>query len=167
MPRILDPLESRAWTLYCDDNPVMERLSGHLFWTDLNTDVQAEYLEKARAKTSETPKVRPWAPRQDTKSSVLMEAHGLIHGPRHEDYGHPLDDFARTGKMWAAILGLDTVTPKQVALCMAALKISRQCNKPKRDNIVDGCGYLSTIEMIQDERRTHQQCSAETPLEPY
>jgi hypothetical protein len=84
--------------------------------------------------------------------SILQEAQRLTRGARQGDYGHPLDDFTRTGRMWAAILGVERVTAEQVGLCMVALKISRQCNKPKRDNLVDGAGYMGTVEMVLDER---------------
>lgn len=81
--------------------------------------------------------------------SVCQEAERIINGDRQADYGHPLYDFTRTGRMWGAILSTPDIPADYVALCMAALKISRQCNKPKRDNIVDAVGYLGTIEKIQ------------------
>jgi hypothetical protein len=82
--------------------------------------------------------------------SVLLEAQRLVHGDRGADYGHPLDDFSRTAKLWSAILGQD-VTPEQVGLCMCAVKLSRQCNKPKRDNLVDLAGYAETVNMVIEE----------------
>lgn len=88
---------------------------------------------------------------------VTLTAHRLVMGERQADYGHPLDDFTRTGRMWAAILGLPYVTPEQVALCMVAVKISRQCNKPGIDNLIDGCGYLQTIQLIEDERTKRRE----------
>lgn len=90
------------------------------------------------------------------KISILEEAESLIHGDRRGDYGHPLDDFTRTAKMWAAILGLTTITPEEVGLCMIAVKLSRECNKEKRDNLVDICGYAGTLEMIQEEKRRRE-----------
>ena len=84
--------------------------------------------------------------------SILLEAQGLVHGDRQVTYGHPLDDFSRTAAMWSAILGVP-VTAEQVGLCMCAVKISRQCNSPKRDNLVDLAGYAETVQMVADERK--------------
>ena len=86
------------------------------------------------------------------KESILDEAKRIVHGDRGENYGHPFEDFSRTAKIWSAILGID-VTPEQVALCMIGLKISREVNRPKRDNIVDGAGYFETLDMVKKERR--------------
>jgi Domain of unknown function (DUF6378) len=84
--------------------------------------------------------------------TALQEAQRIVHGDRGQDYGSPLDDFTRTGRMWAAILGLPEVTAEQVGLCMIAVKLSRQCNKPKRDNMVDAAGYAETVQMVIEER---------------
>jgi hypothetical protein len=84
--------------------------------------------------------------------SALHEAQRLVHGRRREDYGHPADDFTRTGRMWGAILGRDDVPPEHVGLCMAALKISREVNRPQRDNRVDLAGYAETVELIHQRR---------------
>lgn len=79
--------------------------------------------------------------------TILQEAQRLVHGDRQNDYGHPYHDFSRTAKLWAAILGVE-VTPRQVALCMIQVKVSRECNRPKRDNRVDICGYTETLDMV-------------------
>jgi hypothetical protein len=86
------------------------------------------------------------------KESILDEAKRIVHGDRGENYGHPFEDFSRTAQIWSAILGVD-VTPENVALCMVGLKISREVNRPKRDNIVDGAGYFETLQMVKEERR--------------
>lgn len=88
--------------------------------------------------------------------NILEEANGLVNGARQGDYGHPLDDFTKTAKMWSAILGCE-VTAEQVGLCMIAVKISRQLNKPKRDNMVDAAGYAATVQMCIEERERRQQ----------
>jgi hypothetical protein len=81
--------------------------------------------------------------------SALQEAQRLVHGNRGDDYGHPADDFTRTGRMWGAILDRDDVPAPLVGLCMAAVKISREVHRPKRDNRVDLAGYAETVEMCR------------------
>lgn len=85
--------------------------------------------------------------------NILEEANRLVHGDRQAAYGHPIDDFTRTGRMWAAILGVEDVTPEHVGLCMVAVKLSRQVNAPKRDNLVDAAGYAATVAMVDEERK--------------
>lgn len=46
--------------------------------------------------------------------------------------------------MWGAIIG-SPVSPEQVVLCMAALKIAREAGQHDPDNITDAEGYLSLI----------------------
>lgn len=84
--------------------------------------------------------------------SVTSDAYGLVFGVRGETYGHPADDFARTGRMWGAILGLPDLAPETVGLMLAALKISRESHRPKRDNRVDLAGYAEAIDMIHQRR---------------
>ncbi len=79
--------------------------------------------------------------------TILQEAQRIVHGDRNQDYGHPYHDFSRTAKIWSAILGVE-VTPRQVSLCQIGVKISRECNRPKRDNRVDICGYAETLDMV-------------------
>lgn len=76
-----------------------------------------------------------------TDLPVELEAATHVYGERQASYGHPATDFERTGQIWGAILGIPPVPAHLVALCMAGLKISREVNKPKRDNIVDLIGY--------------------------
>ena len=86
-----------------------------------------------------------------SNESILEEAKRIVHGERGENYGHPFEDFSRTAQIWSAILGTQ-IEPEQVALCMIGLKISREINRPKRDNIVDGAGYFETLDMVKKER---------------
>jgi 5'-nucleotidase len=105
---------------------------------------EQRYLARLRDLTGE-PDVIPTEP-------VTQEAQRLVHGPRGADYGHPIDDFGRTGKMWGAILGTEPVPPDKVALCMIAVKVSREVNAPKRDNRVDIAGYAETLQMVRERQ---------------
>lgn len=88
--------------------------------------------------------------------SALQEAQRLVHGNRGADYGHPIDDYTRTGRMWGAILGIGDIDPRVACLMMAAVKISREVNKHKRDNLVDLAGYAECANMVAErqEQRT-------------
>ena len=85
---------------------------------------------------------------EEKKITIADEAVALVYGDRQNSYGTPTEDFTRTGKIWSAILGAD-VSPKQVALCMVGVKLSREVHKPKRDNLVDGIGYLLCAHRIE------------------
>lgn len=50
--------------------------------------------------------------------------------------------------MWTAIIG-SPVSPEQVLLCMAALKIAREAGQHEPDNGVDAIGYLSMIDEVR------------------
>lgn len=79
--------------------------------------------------------------------SVLDKADKIINGPRQEQYGKATDSFVMIGKAWEAILH-HPVSPQQVALCMAALKLVRESYRHKEDNITDAAGYLGLLEQI-------------------
>lgn len=76
-------------------------------------------------------------------AEILDTAKNLITGDRHEQHGEAHQNFARIAALWSIILNTD-IDAHQVALCMAALKISRSCSNPHLDDsYVDGCGYLA------------------------
>jgi hypothetical protein len=84
--------------------------------------------------------------------TILQEAQRLVHGDRGADYGHPIDDYARTGRMWGAILGIPDIDPRLCCLMMGAMKISRETNKHKRDNLTDLAGYAECADMIAQRK---------------
>lgn len=91
----------------------------------------------------------------DPHKSVLVEAEGLVHGARNTDYGHPLDDFSRTAAMVSGMLAHKLTAPltaEEIGLIMVCVKLSRQINRPKRDNLVDAAGYAETVQWCIDER---------------
>jgi len=90
--------------------------------------------------------------------TILEEAADLVTGSRGIDYGHPAPDMDAIGLAWSAILSPilreDLIlTGEQVALCLAAMKLVRHSvGSPKRDNIVDGVGYLLCLDAIERSR---------------
>jgi hypothetical protein len=91
-----------------------------------------------------------------TPQEIADYAVSLVSGDRQNDYGHPIDDFTRAGKIWEAILGFP-VSAEQVALCMVGVKIAREVNRQKLDNAVDGIGYFLTLTMVQQERAERER----------
>jgi hypothetical protein len=90
--------------------------------------------------------------------SPLEEALELTSGDRQASYGHPLQDFSRTAGLWTSLLGtklLQPITPEEVALCMVCLKLSREMNKHKQDNLIDIAGYINCLDMILKEKDAH------------
>ena len=80
--------------------------------------------------------------------SIMEEAELLVNGERRSDYGPARQSFDNIAAMWSVILG-QPVTAKEVALCMVALKLVRELGRAKRDNLVDACGYLRLIEIME------------------
>lgn len=83
---------------------------------------------------------------------MIHEAINLVNNDRQETYDHPLDNFSRIAKIWSAVLDIE-VTPEQVALCMAGVKIAREAHAHKSDNIIDGVGYFLTLAKVIEERK--------------
>jgi Domain of unknown function (DUF6378) len=76
-------------------------------------------------------------------SDIYTDSKNLIYGDRHKQYGSAKDNFTDIGKIWGVILGIDSVPPEKVALCMAGLKLAREKNKHQYDNLLDGISYIA------------------------
>lgn len=98
--------------------------------------------------------------------TVLQAAQRLVHGDRGASYGHPIDDYTSTGRIWAATLDrwlrkqpgfedvppLPDIDPRIAALMMVGVKLSREAHKPKRDNRTDMAGYAECVDMIAERQ---------------
>lgn len=69
---------------------------------------------------------------------------------RGDDYSDPVSNHRRIASLWTAILGHE-VTPHQVALCMVAVKLSREAFRHKDDNCDDGEAYFRIAKIIANE----------------
>lgn len=86
-------------------------------------------------------------------SSLFAEALSTINGPRRSDYGTVSVSFKRIALTWSAVLGLP-VTPQQVCLCMIGLKLCRETNAHKHDNLTDLAGYTGLLAELEAETLT-------------
>lgn len=90
--------------------------------------------------------------------SAVEEAQRLVHGNRGSDYGHPLDDFEKTAGMLNSLFRgrfypYKELIAEDIGKIQICVKLSREENRPKRDNRVDIAGYAETIQMCADERQ--------------
>lgn len=76
----------------------------------------------------------------DKEKSILQEAEEIVNGDRKESYGDAKTSFDNIASGWSVIAGKE-ITGHQVALMMAWLKIVRENNQHKKDNLLDLAGY--------------------------
>lgn len=87
--------------------------------------------------------------------SVCAEADRIVSGDRRNSYGTPYQNFTDTAALWTVMLrkklapGM-SVDAVDVALCMTQIKLAREAHLPKRDNRVDGCGYLKCADLVHE-----------------
>ena len=92
----------------------------------------------------------------EAELSILTEAQSLVHGPRQDAYGHPVGDFSRTASLANVLLGgklREDLDARDVALFMVCVKLSREVNQHKRDNLVDAAGYLECLARVERFRK--------------
>lgn len=83
---------------------------------------------------------------------VLKSAADITSGDRNASYGDPYENHLRIAKVWSVILGFD-VTPSQVALCMAGMKLARLAYDPTHvDSNIDGAAYLAIASECVDRQ---------------
>tara|TARA_R100000808_G_C2153869_1_gene164493 strand:- start:5633 stop:5986 length:354 start_codon:yes stop_codon:yes gene_type:complete len=80
--------------------------------------------------------------------TICEKANRLVGGERQWSYDHPWDNCSKIAKMWSALLNIE-VEPRQVAMCMIAVKLSREAHRHKEDNLVDIAGYAQVAALAQ------------------
>jgi hypothetical protein len=86
---------------------------------------------------------------QINRMSILETAIELTAGDRRDDYGDPVEAHKRIALIWSGIMGYH-VEPREVALCMAAVKMVRSEASPdKLDNYIDGAAYFAIAGEIE------------------
>ena len=95
------------------------------------------------------------APTARAGESEVLEALSLVYGNRQGDYGTPRQNYEAMAKVWSGMLHhvlKRDLTPEEVVICMAALKLQREAHKPKRDNVVDLHGYGIVLSRVKEDR---------------
>lgn len=84
-----------------------------------------------------------------SKQNVLREAESVVNGQRNADYGEAGDNLGATARMWQAyrdVIGDRPLDARDVCWFMVMLKAARDAHARKRDNLVDGAGYILCAE---------------------
>jgi hypothetical protein len=84
---------------------------------------------------------------------ILIDAGDTINGERQDQYGAAEDSFGGIANYWRNHLQMKyaidvPLTNIDVALMMTLFKLAREANSPKRDNRLDGIGYLALTERM-------------------
>lgn len=100
------------------------------------------------------------------RHDILTEADRLTSTDRNKAYGPPLLNHQRIAAIWSVVLGID-VTPTQVALCMAGVKLARLAQTPDHlDSFVDGAAYMAIAGEIATENECAQLPNSSPELTP-
>lgn len=79
-----------------------------------------------------------------TRTEILMAANKCVAGDREQDYSSPERNFSRIADLWNAYVGWDFISPKDVAVMLALVKIARiRGGNAKDDNWIDLAGYAA------------------------
>jgi hypothetical protein len=76
------------------------------------------------------------------RGEILQEAARLTAKDRQQTYGDPRTNHCRIADLWTTYLG-NEVTPQQVAICMALVKIARLMETETLDSFIDLAAYAS------------------------
>jgi len=86
---------------------------------------------------------------ENRDASILTEAHKLVTGDRHEEYGGWREDYQAVADFFRLLSGVK-LSPEQCLKFMLAVKLSRESRKHKRDNLVDLCGYAEGLNRLEE-----------------
>lgn len=86
---------------------------------------------------------------ESEKESILQEAERIVNGDRQADYNDPIENFKRIATIASVLIG-NEISPKDCCKVMMAVKLAREANKHKRDNLVDLCGYNHILNLIEE-----------------
>ena len=87
---------------------------------------------------------------------LLKETIKVITGPRAKDYGDKYNNHVNISALWSSYLD-HRISPHDVAICMALVKIARLKNRRTKDCYIDIAGYAAIAAEIENK---------DSPLEP-
>jgi hypothetical protein len=79
---------------------------------------------------------------------ILKEAKNLIGADRQKDYGDKVVNHTNIAALWSIFLRKE-VTPHDVAVCMALVKVARLMHQHKKDSYIDMAAYAAIAGEIE------------------
>lgn len=82
----------------------------------------------------------------------MAEANALVNGDRQAAYGSPRPAYEAQAQVWSGLLHhklREPLTPEDVVLMLAGMKLTREVRKHKRDNVVDLHGYALVLAHVR------------------
>jgi hypothetical protein len=76
------------------------------------------------------------------RGEILQEAQRLTAKDRQKIYGDPRTNHCRIADLWTIYLEHE-ITPQQVAICMALVKVARLMETETEDSFIDLAAYAS------------------------
>jgi hypothetical protein len=78
------------------------------------------------------------------RAEILATATEYVTKNRATTHGDAEDNFRRIARLWNAYMGIDDITPIDVAVMMSLLKVARIRQNPTHaDNWIDIAGYAA------------------------
>ena len=82
---------------------------------------------------------------------LLKETIKVITGPRAKDYGDKYDNHVNISELWSRYLDYE-ISPHDVAICMALVKIARLKHRRTKDCYIDIAGYAAIASEIESKK---------------
>ena len=84
--------------------------------------------------------------------NILEQAKELVGGDRQEDYGDKLTNHENIAALWSIFLRKQ-ITPHDVAMCMALVKVARLMHAHKTDSYIDLAAYAAIAAEIHERTK--------------
>lgn len=104
-------------------------------------DKLASSLEKLSIRTNSDKE----SSKAKQSQQFLQEAHGIVYGDRHEEYGDAANNFTDIAKMWTDWNRGYHFTKEDVAMMMIMVKIARCHQNWTEDSLKDIVGYCTIL----------------------
>ena len=84
-----------------------------------------------------------------TEKSILEEAIEIRRGARNADYGDAVKNFDHIAGIFHAMTGR-AISAADCVRVMISVKLAREAHRHKRDNMVDLCGYVDILHLVEE-----------------